>query len=83
MSEPLTLDRIRADVAELLYLSPSDMDDAADLLAEGLDSVRILDLVERWRSAGVEISFIELAEAPTLAAWWSLLSARLPGTAHA
>jgi bifunctional isochorismate lyase / aryl carrier protein len=76
MTEPLTLDRVRADVAELLYQDPADVDDAADLLESGLDSVRILSLVERWRAAGAEISFIELAEAPTLAAWWALLSAR-------
>ncbi|TCO60648.1 phosphopantetheine-binding protein [Actinocrispum wychmicini] len=77
MSEPLTLDRVRADVAELLYLEPSDVDDSADLLGEGLDSVRILSLVERWRLTGVEITFIELAERPTVLAWWQLLSGRL------
>ena len=79
MSEPLTLDRVRADVAELLYQEPSNVDEHADLLAEGLDSVRILSLVERWRETGVQISFIDLAESPTLAAWWKLLSARSPG----
>lgn len=41
--------------------------------------MRILSLVERWREAGVEISFIELAEFPNLAAWSTLLSNRLPG----
>jgi aryl carrier-like protein len=82
MTEPLTLDRVRADVAELLYQDPADVDDAADLLESGLDSVRILDLVERWREAGAEISFIELAESPTLGDWWTLLSARRRGTGH-
>lgn len=82
MSEPLTLEQVRADVAELLYQNPNEVDDSADLLASGLDSVRILSLVEQWREAGVDISFIELAEVPTLTAWWTLLSARLPGKAH-
>jgi bifunctional isochorismate lyase / aryl carrier protein len=74
MNPLLTPDQVRADVAELLYQDPSDVDEGADLLTEGLDSVRILSLVERWRAAGAEISFIELAESPTLAAWWRLLS---------
>jgi aryl carrier-like protein len=82
MSEPLTLDQLRADVAELLYEDPGDVDDTADLLSAGLDSIRILTLVERWREAGVQVSFVELAESPTLAAWWKLLKARLPGTRH-
>ncbi|GGS49635.1 MULTISPECIES: phosphopantetheine-binding protein [Actinokineospora] len=79
MCEPLTLDGVRAAVAELLYQEPSAVDDGADLLAEGLDSVRILSLVERWRQNGAQVSFLELAERPTVAAWWLLLSARLPG----
>jgi bifunctional isochorismate lyase/aryl carrier protein len=82
VSEPLTLDQVRADIAELLYLSPSDVDDSADLLTEGLDSVRILSLVERWREAGADINFMQLAEAPTVAAWWRLLSTHQPGHAH-
>ena len=74
----LTLDRVRADVAELLYQESDDVIDTADLLQSGLDSIRILTLVERWREAGARISFVELAEAPTVAAWWALLSGRLP-----
>lgn len=80
MSEPLTLDRVRSDIAELLYEEPGDVDETADLLASGLDSVRILTLLERWREAGAQVSFVELAESPTLNAWWTLLSARLAGT---
>lgn len=74
---------IRRDVAELLYLSPEEVDDGEDLLAAGLDSVRILTLVEQWRGAGVEVSFTELAEQPTLGAWLSLLGPRFGGTADA
>lgn len=83
MAQPLTLAGVREDVAELLYQTPDEVDDDADLLESGLDSVRILSLVERWRETGVQISFIELAERPTLADWWELLSARLPGNGRA
>lgn len=75
MNEPLTMDQVRDDVAELLYLDPSDVDDTANLLTEGLDSVRILMLVERWRNAGANVDFMQLAEAPTLVAWCQALSA--------
>ena len=78
MTASLTLDRVRADVAELLYLHPAEVADTEDLLGSGLDSIRILTLVQRWRDAGARISFVELAEAPTVAAWWTLLSRRLP-----
>jgi len=79
MDESLTLDQVRADVAELLYMQPGDLDDTADFRAAGLGSVLILTLVERWRDAGVQVSFQELTESGTLADWWTLLSARLPG----
>lgn len=74
MTETLTLDRVRAEVAELLYQDPDDVTDTEDLVESGMDSIRIITLLERWREAGVRISFVELAESPTVAAWWALLS---------
>jgi aryl carrier-like protein len=82
MAEPLSLAGIRADVAELLYQSPDEVNDGTNLFESGLDSVRIISLVERWRQVGVEISFMELAERPTLAEWWELLSSRLASSDH-
>jgi bifunctional isochorismate lyase/aryl carrier protein len=82
MSEPLTLDQVRADVAELLYMDPGEVDDNADLQKSGLGSILILTLIERWREAGVQVNLLELTESSTLADWWTLLSARLPGIDH-
>lgn len=73
-ARPLSLLRIRADVAELLQLSPAELADEENLLERGLDSIRIMTLVERWRSAGTEVTFVELAERPSLADWYALLS---------
>ncbi|UMP07615.1 phosphopantetheine-binding protein [Amycolatopsis sp. EV170708-02-1] len=39
----------------------------------GLDSIRVMTLVDRWNDEGIEITFADLAEAPTLADWWPLL----------
>ncbi|MGC5014225.1 phosphopantetheine-binding protein [Streptosporangium sp. DT93] len=72
----LTFEHVRSDVAEILAEPADAIDDHDDLLDRGLDSIRVMSLVERWRARGVETTFVELAERPTLAQWWQLLSAR-------
>ncbi|WP_440900364.1 phosphopantetheine-binding protein [Actinosynnema sp.] len=74
MSEQsLTAERVRADVAEVLGVAPEELDGDADLLDLGLDSVRVMGLVERWRAAGAEVEFPDLAEQPELAHWTALV----------
>ncbi|MCU4746380.1 phosphopantetheine-binding protein [Streptomyces xiamenensis] len=72
-STSLTLDILRADVAEELYLDPGEISDDDNLLQAGLDSVRLLSLVDRWRRLGAHADFADLAERPTISAWWNLL----------
>ena len=67
------LERMRADVAQALEESPEAIGDHDDLLDRGLDSIRLMSLVESWRAGGTELSFIDLAETPTLDAWARLL----------
>ncbi|TYR81429.1 isochorismatase [Priestia megaterium] len=74
-AKELTLPLIRNQIAELLDESPSDFDDNEDLIDRGLDSIRIMSLVENWRRTGAEVTFMQLAEEPTISAWWKLLSA--------
>ncbi|MFE3194750.1 phosphopantetheine-binding protein [Nocardia sp. NPDC059240] len=74
MSLPITFDRVRADIADELFLEAGELALDTDLFAAGLDSVRVLTLVERWRAAGCEIGFMDLLEQPTLDGWWRLLS---------
>jgi len=66
----MTIDQLRTEVAEVLGEPVADDD---DLLDAGLDSIRLMALVERLRAAGHEVSFVELAEQPTVAAWAALL----------
>jgi bifunctional isochorismate lyase/aryl carrier protein len=75
-SAALTKERMREQIAAILQESPSDILDQEDLLDRGLDSVRIMSLVEQWRRDGAEVTFVELAENPTLEEWWRLLSSR-------
>jgi len=69
----LSIDVVRADIAELLYLEPEEVTDSENLFEAGLDSVRLYGLIERWRGRGAAIGFTDLAEQPTLTAWWALL----------
>jgi len=74
MTVQLTSAAVRADVAELLHRSAEDVLDTENLFESGLDSVRLLTLLERWRDAGASVSFVDLAEEPTLGHWLSLLA---------
>jgi bifunctional isochorismate lyase / aryl carrier protein len=75
---PFSMDRLRSEVSDLLQQPGTEIDDHESLLDLGFDSIRLMTLVERVRSTGVEVTFIELAEQPTLVAWWELVSSRLP-----
>lgn len=71
----LTLQTLRKNVAELLQEQPLSIGEDDHLIEYwGLDSIRIMSLAERFRREGLDISFVELAEQPTLAGWWGLLS---------
>jgi aryl carrier-like protein len=72
MSAPLSLERLRSDVAEVLEADPGSFTDDDDLLDLGLDSIRIMTLATRWRESGFEAGYLELAQEPTVAAWWAL-----------
>lgn len=74
----LTLQTLRENVADLLQEQPSNIGEDDHLIEYwGLDSIRIMSLAERLRREGFDISFVEMAELPTLAGWWGLLSNRL------
>ncbi|VEG40126.1 amino acid adenylation enzyme/thioester reductase family protein [Mycolicibacterium flavescens] len=75
-----TTDRtVRVEVAELLGVSPDEVDPHADLIASGLDSIRMMSLSGRWRKQGMDINFAALAENPTVAAWSALVAERSGG----
>lgn len=71
--QPASLDELRALVAGMLQVPAGDLQDEDSLIDWGLDSIRIMSLLENWRRAGRELTFMTLAEQPTLTAWWALL----------
>ncbi len=63
-------------VAAELQIAPDELRNDDSLLDWGLDSVRTMSFVERWRSHLPQLQFVQLAQAPTLTAWWNLLRTR-------
>ncbi|BBY83011.1 amino acid adenylation domain-containing protein [Mycolicibacterium pulveris] len=67
---------VRKEVAELLGVSPDAVDPDSDLIASGLDSIRMMSLSGRWRKQGIDVNFAALAQNPTVAAWSALVAER-------
>lgn len=71
-----TREILRADIAEMLDCDVDEIEEGVNLLDLGLDSLRIMQLTERWsHSAAVPVDFASLAEDPELGAWVRLMSA--------
>jgi len=72
---PLTLTRLRTDIANVLGESPAEIGDDDNLMDLGLDSMRMLGLVMAWGKTGLPLEFSHLAEHTTLAGWWNVIEA--------
>lgn len=72
---------VRAEVAELLGVDAADLDPQADLIASGLDSIRMMSLSGRWRRQGIDVGFAAMAAEPTVAAWTALVGEHAPAAA--
>jgi len=70
----LSKDEIKATVADLVGVAQDEISDADDLIALGLDSIRMMTLAGGWRKRGSRITFAQLAAAPSIESWYALLS---------
>ncbi|MFT3662968.1 MAG: phosphopantetheine-binding protein [Gordonia sp. (in: high G+C Gram-positive bacteria)] len=73
-----TLDRERivADLAEALDVPAEQLTDDVNVLDLGLDSVRLMSLIERWRAAGaLRADIAVLAADPVIGSWVRELTA--------
>ncbi|UQE76368.1 MULTISPECIES: phosphopantetheine-binding protein [unclassified Gordonia (in: high G+C Gram-positive bacteria)] len=76
MTNTLDRERIVADLAEVLDVPAEELGDDANVLDMGLDSVRLMSLVERWRAAGAtRADIVVLAGEPVVGAWVRELTA--------
>jgi bifunctional isochorismate lyase/aryl carrier protein len=65
--------RVREDIARVLQADSSELADSDNLIDHGLDSIRLMSLVQQWRSAGATVAFDQLAEYPEINHWVRLL----------
>lgn len=77
-----TASTVRDEVAELLGISTESLDPGADLIASGLDSIRMMSLSGRWRKQGINVGFAALAANPTVSAWMELVADNAPAGAE-
>ncbi len=63
---------VRSAIMALLP-EPFEFGEEANLIECGLDSLRIMRLLNQWRKAGANVTFAELLENPTLREWSYLL----------
>ncbi|ACV63457.1 amino acid adenylation domain protein [Desulfofarcimen acetoxidans DSM 771] len=69
---PLSYEEVRMQIKAMLP-APVEFDDDHNLIELGLNSLKIMRLVNNWRRAGAAVAFAELIAAPRLSDWWSLL----------
>ncbi len=67
---------VRGALAALADEPLDDFADDDDLSDAGIDSIRLMGLITEWQRAGFAVTFEELAEEPTIAAWTELLARR-------
>lgn len=75
----LTLERMRADIAQAIDIDPSEIRDDDHLPDLGLDSLRLMRLVLSWEEAGLRADFSLFAEYATLGEWWREVVSLQPG----
>ncbi|BBX97156.1 non-ribosomal peptide synthetase [Mycobacterium lacus] len=69
----ISKEEIRATVAAQLGCPAADITDHDDLIQLGLNSIRMMALSGGWRKRGVDVTFAQLAAAPTVDSWHGLL----------
>lgn len=73
--EWISKDEIKATIAAQLGCQPGEVADGDNLIQLGLNSIRMMALAGGWRKRGADITFAQLAAAPTVESWYELLSA--------
>jgi mycobactin phenyloxazoline synthetase len=72
--EWISRNEIRATVADHIGCWAAAVGDHDNLINLGLNSIRVMALAENWRKRGSDITFAQLADTPTVDAWYVLLS---------
>ena len=79
---PASLDALREALARAVDLPSEDVTADDNPLHMGLDSIRLMALLERWTRDGATLGFVDLAERATIGEWWDLMASQLDATAQ-
>ncbi|MEU9083719.1 phosphopantetheine-binding protein [Streptomyces sp. NPDC048357] len=61
-------------LAERLGVNPSEVVDDVNLQDLGMDSIGVMGIVSSWQRNGLRVDIAEFTAAPSLKAWWQLIS---------
>ncbi|MBU2711119.1 isochorismatase family protein [Zooshikella harenae] len=70
-----TMDNWQQQVAKWLDVELDELAPDDNLIELGLDSIRVMSLLEQWQQQGVKTTLLDLAENPTLSGWEQLVTA--------
>jgi bifunctional isochorismate lyase/aryl carrier protein len=79
---PTSLDTLREALARAVDLPVDEVSADDNPLHLGLDSIRLMALLERWTRDGATLGFVDLAERATIGEWWELMASQLDATAQ-
>lgn len=69
----MTKNDFKNDICRVLQAEPGDVADTDNLIDHGLDSIRLMALVQRLSDAGVAVKFEDFAAYPEINHWWTLI----------
>ncbi|MGI0116229.1 isochorismatase family protein [Zooshikella sp. RANM57] len=69
-----TMDNWQRQVAKWLDVELDELAPDDNLIELGLDSIRVMTLLEQWQQQGVKTTLLDLAENPTLSGWEQLVT---------
>ncbi|EJN00009.1 phosphopantetheine-binding protein [Phyllobacterium sp. YR531] len=77
MTDQFTIQQMRQDIADMIYVDPEEIGKNDNLMDLGLDSMRAMNLVLLWQQRNIHLNFAELATSLTLAHWWDIAAAKM------
>lgn len=69
----MTRQDLIAATAAILEIDPADLNVDAPLVDQGLDSLRLISLIEELRAQGLNVDFFVVSALPTLSQWFDAL----------
>lgn len=72
----MTKEELKNDICRMLQVDVGEVADTDNLIDHGLDSIRLMALIQAWTSRGSAVRFEDLAAYPEINHWWTLFSTR-------